>query len=39
VQERLADGDDLLALRKARRGEGGKKSIPLAAVNRTLGLE
>jgi hypothetical protein len=38
VQERLADGDDLLALRKARRGEGGKKSIPLAAVKRTLGL-
>ncbi len=38
VQERLADADDLLALRKAKRAEGGKKSIPLAAVKRTLGL-
>jgi hypothetical protein len=38
VQERLADGDDLLALRKAKRAEWGKKSIPLAAVKRTLGL-
>ena len=38
VQERLADADDLLALRKAKRAEAGKKSIPLAAVKRTLGL-
>ena len=38
VQERLADADDLLELRKAKRAEGGKKSIPLAAVKRTLGL-
>jgi hypothetical protein len=38
VQERLADGDDLLALRKAKRAEGGKKSIPLAKVKRELGL-
>ena len=38
VQERLADADDLLALRKAKRAEGGKKSIPLAAMKRTLGL-
>jgi hypothetical protein len=39
VQERLADAEDLLELRKAKRAEGGKKSIPLAAVKRTLGLE
>jgi PHD/YefM family antitoxin component YafN of YafNO toxin-antitoxin module len=38
VQERLADADDLLALRKAKRAEGGKKSISAAAVRRTLGL-
>jgi hypothetical protein len=38
VQERLADADDLLALRKAKRAEGGKKSIPIAAVKRKLGL-
>ena len=38
VQERLADADVLLALRKAKGAEGGKKSIPLAAVKRTLGL-
>jgi len=38
VQERLADADDLFALRKAKCAEGGKKSIPLAAVKRKLGL-
>jgi hypothetical protein len=38
VQERLADAEDLLELRKAKRAEGGKKSIPLAAVKRTLEL-
>ena len=38
VQERLANADDLLELRKAKRAEGGMKSIPLAAVKRTLGL-
>ena len=38
VQERLADADDLLELRKAKRAEGGKKSIPLATVKRELGL-
>jgi len=38
VQERLADADDLLALRKAKRAEGGKKPIPLANVKRELGL-
>jgi hypothetical protein len=38
VQERLADAEDLLELRKAKRAEGGKKSIPLAVVKRTLEL-
>lgn len=38
VQERLADADDLLELRKAKRTEGRKKSIPLATVKRELGL-
>lgn len=36
VQERLADADDLLALRKAKRTEGRKRSIPLAEVKRKL---
>lgn len=34
MQERLTDADDLLELRKAKRAEGGKKSIPLATVKR-----
>jgi len=38
VQERLADAEDLLELRKAKRAEGKKASIPLAAVKRELGL-
>jgi hypothetical protein len=38
VQERLADAEDLLELRKAKRTEGKKKSIPLATVKRELGL-
>ena len=37
LQERLADADDLLELRKAKR-EGAKRSIPLAKVKRELGL-
>ena len=37
IQERLADADDLLELRKAKRAEGKKRSIPLAAVKRELG--
>ncbi len=39
IQERLADADDLLELRKAKRAEGKKRSIPLAAVKRELGLK
>jgi PHD/YefM family antitoxin component YafN of YafNO toxin-antitoxin module len=38
MQERLADADDLLALRKAKHAQGGKKSILLAKVKRELGL-
>ena len=38
VQERLADADDLLELRKAKRAEGRKRSVPLAEVKRQLGL-
>ena len=36
VQERLADADDLLELRKAKRAEGRLRSIPLAEVRRIL---
>ncbi|MEX2138017.1 MAG: hypothetical protein WD894_02060 [Pirellulales bacterium] len=38
IQERLNDADDLMELRKAKRAEGRKKSIPLARVKRKLGL-
>lgn len=38
IQERLADAEDLLELRKAKRVEGKKRSIPLAQVKRELGL-
>ncbi len=38
MQDRLADADDLLELRKAKRSEGRKKSIPLAEVKRQLKL-
>ena len=38
VQERLADADDLLELRKAKRAEGKKRSVPLAEVKREFGL-
>ncbi len=38
IQERLADADDLLELRKAKRAEGKKRFIPLAQVKRELGL-
>jgi hypothetical protein len=36
VQEMLADAADLLELRKAKRKEGGKRSIPLAEVKKKL---
>ena len=38
LQERLADAEDLLELRKAKRAEGSKRSIPLAKAKRRLGL-
>jgi hypothetical protein len=38
LQERLADAEDVLELRKAKSAEGKKKSIPLADVKRKLGL-
>ena len=38
LQERLADGEDLLELRKAKRAESSKRTIPLAKVKRELGL-
>jgi hypothetical protein len=36
IQEQLADAEDLMELRKAKRAEGKKKSIPLADVKRKL---
>ncbi len=36
LQERLADAEDLLELRKAKRTEGKSRSIPLAEVKRQL---
>ncbi len=38
LQDRLADAEDLLELRKAKRAEGKKRSLPLAKVKRSLGL-
>lgn len=38
LQARLADVDDLLELRKAKRTEKKKRSIPLAEAKRDLGL-
>ncbi|MCX7699412.1 MAG: hypothetical protein N2039_00900 [Gemmataceae bacterium] len=36
LQRRLADAEDLLELRKAKKREGKKKSIPLAEVKKKL---
>ena len=38
LQERLDDLEDLVALRKAKRAEGKKRTIPLAEAKRKLGL-
>jgi hypothetical protein len=38
LQEWLADVEDLLELRKAKRAEGKKRSIPLAKARQRLGL-
>jgi hypothetical protein len=37
IQEHLADVEDLLELRKAKRAESRKQSIPLAKVKEELG--
>ena len=39
VEERLADAEDLLELRRAKKAEGRKRSIPLAEVKRELGIQ
>jgi len=39
VQERLADAEDLLALRQAKRTEGRKRSMSLAEVKQELGMK
>lgn len=39
VQSRLADAEDLLELRKAKRSEGKKRSLPLSDVKRQLGMK
>jgi PHD/YefM family antitoxin component YafN of YafNO toxin-antitoxin module len=38
MQERLADAEDLMELRKAKRAEGNKKTMPLAKAKRQLGV-
>jgi len=38
LQERLDDLEDLATLRKAKRAEGKKRSVPLAEAKRVLGL-
>ena len=38
LQERLADAEDLLDLRKAKRTDGKKRSVPLSEVKRELDL-
>lgn len=38
MQERLADAEDLLELRKAKRAEGRKRSVPLSEAKRQLGV-
>lgn len=38
LKERLADAEDLLKLRKARRAEKKKKTVPLSKVKRELSL-
>ena len=39
VQSRLADAEDLLELRKAKRSEGKKRSLQLSDVKRQLGMK
>ena len=39
LQERLADAEDLMDLRKAKRAEGKKKAVSLSKAKRDLGLD
>ena len=39
VQQCLADAEDLLALRQAKRSERRKPSLPLAELKRALGMK
>ena len=39
LKEQLEDMEDLLQLRKAKKVEGRKRSVPLASVKRRLGLK
>lgn len=39
LKERLEDMEDLLDLRKAKKAEGRKRSVPLTGVKRQLGLK
>lgn len=39
MQERLADAEDLIDLRNAKRAEGEKATVPLAEVKRQLGTK
>ncbi len=39
VQSRLADAEDLLELRQAKRLEGKKRAVPLSEAKRRLGLD
>ena len=38
IQKRLAEMEDLMELRKAKRAEGRKPSVPLIEVKRRLGI-
>ncbi|HEU5407586.1 MAG TPA: type II toxin-antitoxin system Phd/YefM family antitoxin [Nitrospira sp.] len=39
MKERLEDMEDLLQLRKAKKAEGRKRSVPLGRVKRKFGLK
>ena len=39
LKERLEDMEDLLQLRKAKKAEGRKRTVPLARLKRQLRLE
>jgi hypothetical protein len=39
IKNRLADAEDLLALRRAKRAEGKKRSVSLAKAKQVLGIK